>query len=129
MEMLKEMQQDEAAHKQIEILTQDDTQGRTCNKMILQPTMRLVSPEEWTRLPVKSAEKRNKALLMRCGSKAVGEDDPEDSCEVRSNGRTVRRLHNHSAVELERLSPAWLEKGREAVRQGKRILICASRRR
>ena len=51
LEMLKEMQQDlEAAHKQIEILTQDDTKAEL-HKMILQRdhAVRRQS-EEWTRL-------------------------------------------------------------------------------
>ena len=83
LEMLKEMQQDlEAAHKQIEILTQDDTKAEL-HKMILQRDRGSSSVRRNGQGFCQSkSEKRTKALLMRCG-KAVGEDDPE---KIPANG-------------------------------------------
>ena len=93
LEMLKEMQQDlEAAHKQIEILTQDDTKAEL-HKMILQRdhAVRRQSEEMDKAFASQKREKRNKALLMRCG-KAVGEDDPEKiPAKVEAMARTVRK--------------------------------------
>ena len=93
LEMLKEMQQDlEAAHKQIEILTQDDTKAEL-HKMILQRdhAVRRQSEEMDKAFASQKREKRTKALLMRCG-KAVGEDDPEKiPATVEAMARTVRK--------------------------------------
>ena len=93
LEMLKEMQQDlEAAHKQIEILTQDDTKAEL-HKMILQRdhAVRQQSEAMDGKFASQKREKRTMSLLMRCG-KAVGEGDPEKiPAMVEAMARAVRK--------------------------------------
>lgn len=77
-ELMMELQQElEAAHKQIEILTQDDTKAEL-HKMILQRDHAVRQQSEAMDRAAQSQkrEKRTKNLLMRCG-KAVGEENPD----------------------------------------------------
>lgn len=93
LELLKETQQDlDAAHKQIEILTKDNTKSEL-HKMILQRdhAVRQQSEAMDKAFESQKREKRTKALLMRCG-KAVGEDDPEKiPATVEAMARATRK--------------------------------------